>query len=310
MNQEKLQNDLSRYRQAINLDEPFNPSPTDSLNDSKKETYLTQLIMHLADESGIKVTTLEEMTAKDKRQVLQEMITIRSPGQLPVWFMDGINLILQQEKGKRGIISLKSLTQGTQCIGGSGVGGPAKMVLWQGDITRLQVDCIVNAANSQLLGCFQPFHACIDNVVQNAAGPQVREDCQTIIKLQNEPERTGWAKITRAYNLPSRYMIHTVGPIINRSSKNVTANDEKSLKSSYFSCLEMTRLVEDIRSIAFCCISTGVFGYPQKAAAQIAIRTVTEWLEIHPDSLDCVVFNVFKDSDQIIYSNILSQVNE
>ena len=175
----------------------------------------------------------------------------------------------------------------------------------RGDITSEQVDAVVNAANSALLGCFQPFHACIDNAIHSAAGPRVREDCHAIMQLQGAPEETGRAKITRAYNLPARYILHTVGPIFSAKGNRGLVEQELQLSDCYRSCLELALRVPGIRSVAFCCISTGVFGFPGEPAGQVALRSVEDFLKRHPDVLDLVVFNVFSDEDFQIYKRLL-----
>jgi O-acetyl-ADP-ribose deacetylase (regulator of RNase III) len=161
---------------------------------------------------------------------------------------------------------------------------------------------IVNAANAELLGCFRPGHACIDNAIHAGAGPRLREDCARIIALQGHHEPTGYAKATRAYNLPSRYVLHTVGPIANGSVDNQHQYD---LECCYRACLDVAAELQTVRSLAFCGISTGVFGYPKRPAAATAIRTVTAWLKTHPGALDLVVFNVFGDDDRRIYEDAL-----
>ena len=177
-----------------------------------------------------------------------------------------------------------------------------RLFLWQGDITTLQVDAIVNAANSQMLGCFSPLHGCIDNMIHTMAGVELRETCYQIMKAQGHEEETGSAKITPGYNLPARYVIHTVGPIV---SGWLTGKDKEMLASCYRSVLS-TASGHQLESVAFCCISTGVFHFPQDKAAEIAVRTVRGWLDAHPDtSVRRVIFNVFKDSDRGIYRKIL-----
>lgn len=178
-----------------------------------------------------------------------------------------------------------------------------KLMLWQGDITDLKVDAIVNAANSKLLGCFIPLHNCIDNVIHSASGIQLRLECDKIMKAQNKDEEIGKAKITDAYNLASNYVIHTVGPAIPQNSKPDEL-DCKRLESCYSSCLEIANQY-NLKSIAFCCISTGVFNFPQKMAAEIAIKTVKEYLKSNETSLEHVIFNVFVDEDYFIYKNLL-----
>lgn len=172
--------------------------------------------------------------------------------------------------------------------------------LWQGDIMRLSVDAIVNAANSELLGCFIPCHRCIDNAIHTFAGVRLREECARIMKRQNMPEPAGRAKITRVYNLPCRYVLHTVGSIIDET---VTQKDCDLLAACYHSCLELAT-AHHLKSIAFCCISTGEFRFPNERAAGIAIQTVQGYLEKNDKGLK-VIFNVFKNSDYEIYERLL-----
>ena len=175
-----------------------------------------------------------------------------------------------------------------------------RISIWQGDITLLETDAIVNAANSAMLGCWVPNHACIDNCIHTFAGIQLRMDCSRIMNAQGHEEPTGTAKITPAYSLPSRYVLHTVGPII---SSAVTQHDCELLASSYRSCF---RLAEEygLESIAYCCISTGVFRFPNDLAAEVAVKTVRECLD-SAKSVKHVIFNVFKDVDKMLYENIL-----
>lgn len=172
--------------------------------------------------------------------------------------------------------------------------------LWQGDITTLAADAIVNAANSQMLGCWVPGHYCIDNAIHTFAGVQLRLECARIMDAQGCEEPTGCAKITAAYSLPSTHVIHTVGPIANGRP---TELHRAQLASCYRSCLELAQ-ENNLSSIAFCCISTGVFGFPQREAAEIAVRTVGEWLD-RTGAQITVVFNVFSDKDYVIYSDLL-----
>ena len=170
--------------------------------------------------------------------------------------------------------------------------------LWQGDITALAVDAIVNAANSALLGCFSPNHACIDNAIHTFAGVELRLACDEIIRTQGHEEPTGTAKITPGFNLPAKYVLHTVGPIV---SGRLNEQHCELLASCYESCLELAAK-HGLNSIAFCCISTGVFGFPQREAAEIAVDTVTAFQKEHP--ID-VIFNVFKEADLRIYQALL-----
>ena len=196
---------------------------------------------------------------------------------------------LQEESRRKGITDIADLQPVQNDI-----------YLWQGDITTLKCGAIVNAANSQMLGCFQPCHGCIDNAIHTFAGVQLRRDCNDIMQKQGHNEPTGQAKITPAYNLPCKYVIHTVGPIVGGRLKN---KDCELLKSCYLSCLKLAE-ENGVESIAFCCISTGVFGFPQKEAAQIAVDTVKKY-KAEMNSNIKVIFNVFKDDDYIIYNELL-----
>lgn len=209
------------------------------------------------------------------RARLKALLTVRPAVPFPEEILAGIDALLESEK--------RSVSATTE--------------LWQGDITTLDVDAVVNAANAQMLGCFRPFHPCIDNAIQSAAGPRVREDCARIMRLQGYDEPTGTAKVTRAYHLPSRFILHTVGPIIRGP---LTARDESLLADCYRSCLELTLDLPEVKSIAFCAISTGVFGFPKVPAARIAIDTVAAWKSERGSDLR-VIFNVFSDEDRRIY---------
>ncbi len=177
----------------------------------------------------------------------------------------------------------------------------ARIRFWRGDITTLAADGIVNAANAQMLGCWVPGHYCIDNAIHTYAGVQLRITCNNLMQAQGHAEPTGTAKVTDAFNLPSKYIVHTVGPIANG---HPTRQHEQQLASCYKNCLDAAR-AHDMRSLAFCCISTGVFGFPQEAAAKIAIATVYTWLTDHPDTPITVIFNVFSEADEKIYEKLL-----
>lgn len=180
------------------------------------------------------------------------------------------------------------------------IGNCERMRLWRGDITTLATDAIVNAANSQMLGCWVPGHFCIDNAIHTFAGIQLRIECDHIMREQGHAEPTGMAKMTSAYNLPSKWVIHTVGPIVNRTP---TEADKGLLACSYRSCLDAARDM-GAKSMAFCCISTGVFGFPQKDAAKIAVKTVQDWLDRNEADIQ-VIFNVFGRKDEDIYHELL-----
>ncbi|MCQ2406831.1 MAG: protein-ADP-ribose hydrolase [Oscillospiraceae bacterium] len=172
--------------------------------------------------------------------------------------------------------------------------------LWQGDITRLRIDGIVNAANSGLCGCFRPLHNCIDNIIHTKAGVQLRLKCNELMSAQGYEEPTGRAKLTPAYNLPSKYVLHTVGPIVQGP---LTEEHEELLASCYLSCLKLAE-ENGLKGLAFCCISTGVFMFPAHRAAEIATATVKSWLSETGNAMK-IVFNVFKDEDLAIYTKLL-----
>lgn len=177
------------------------------------------------------------------------------------------------------------------------------LYVWQGDITTLKCDAIVNAANSQMLGCFVPLHGCIDNSINTMAGVELREKCYQIMKKQGKPEPTGKAKITPGYNLPAKYVIHTVGPIV---QSILTRQHDAQLVSCYNSVLDLADSYH-LKSVAFCCISTGEFHFPQDKAAKIAVQTAQIWLKGHPGStIQKIVFNVFKDKDKTLYDQLLN----
>lgn len=232
-----------------------------------------------------------EIPPSDKQQkmLLRSLMNVRPPRPISEGFLAVQDEYLQEELRQRGITDLADLTPI-----GEGI------YLWQGDITTLRCDAIVNAANSQLLGCFCPCHGCIDNCIHTYAGVQLRLECARLMKRQGREEETGRAKITRAYNLPCKYILHTVGPII---QGRLTKRDEELLASCYRSCMELA-VQNGVDSIAFCCISTGEFHFPNDRAAEIAVRTVREFIQEKKSGIK-VIFNVFKDLDYKIYRNLL-----
>ena len=246
------------------------------------------LIKELLNEDiGFKRYEPETMSEQEQKDLLRSLMNIRMPAPLSEEFIRIQDEYLKQEIAKKGITDFAELTPVENGI-----------YLWQGDITTLKCDAIVNAANSGLLGCFHPLHNCIDNCIHTYSGLQQRNACRELMQKQGYEEPTGQAKITPAFNLPCKYVIHTVGPIVN---VNLTDEHRELLKSCYLSCLKCAE-ENELKSIAFCCISTGVFGFPQKEAAKIAVDTVREYQK-HSDIK--VIFNVFKDEDRIIYESIL-----
>ncbi len=228
-------------------------------------------------------------TLSEKRRLLRSLMNVRPPIPASEDFLKIQDAYLREQLAEKGVTKLDDLA-------------PVQpgLYLWQGDITTLDSEAIVNAANSQLLGCFVPCHSCIDNAIHTYAGVQLRLECARIMAGQKEEEPTGRAKITKAYNLPCHYVLHTVGPIIYGA---VTNTDREHLASCYRSCLELAA-ERGLRSVAFCCISTGEFHFPNELAAQIAIRAVREWQQKNPDKIE-VIFNVFKDNDYKIYNRLL-----
>ena len=229
------------------------------------------------------------MTAEEQKNLLRALMNIRMPAPLSDEFLKIQNEYLKDEIKTKGITDIKSLEPLEEDI-----------YLWQGDITTLKCGAIVNAANSQLLVCFHPLHNCIDNCIHTYSGLALCNKCHELMTAQGYEEPTGRAKITPAYNLPCDYVIHTVGPIVNIK---LSGEHKRLLKSCYRSCLEIAE-ENGIESVAFCCISTGVFGFPQKEAAKIAVDTVREYKK-ETNSIIKVIFNVFKDEDRIIYENLL-----
>ena len=222
-------------------------------------------------------------------QLLRGLMNIRAPRRMDAEFLKTQDEYLQAETAAKGITDIDDLT-------------PVQpgLYLWQGDITTLKCDAIVNAANSGMTGCYIPNHRCIDNAIHTFAGVELRLACEELMEQQGYPEPTGQAKITPAFNLPCRYVLHTVGPIIDG---RVTKKDKELLASCYRSCLELAA-ENKLESVVFCCISTGEFHFPNDLAAEIAVQTVKEFLK-KQTSVKKVIFNVFKDLDKGIYEKLL-----
>ena len=234
----------------------------------------------------------QEIPADTDRQklLLRSLMNVRHPGAISQRFLEVQNAYLQEELAGKQIIRLSELTPVREGI-----------YLWRGDITTLECGAIVNAANSGMTGCYQPCHNCIDNCIHTYAGVQLRLKCAEIMEQQGYEEPAGQAKITPAYNLPCDYVIHTVGPIVRGK---LTRQHCELLKSCYRSCLELAD-ENNVGSIAFCCISTGIFMFPNDRAAEIAVQTVQEYKAETGSKIE-VVFNVFKEQDERIYRKLLS----
>lgn len=228
-------------------------------------------------------------TESEQKQLLRSLFNIREPKEATAEFLRVQDTYLQEVLAEKGITDINTLIPNAEGL-----------YLWQGDITTLSCDAIVNAANSQMLGCFCPCHGCIDNAIHTFAGVQLRLACNKLMKQQGYNEPTGKAKITPAFNLPSKYVIHTVGPIV---QGHLTKANCEFLASCYRSCLEAAEK-NGIGSIAFCCISTGEFHFPNDKAAEIAVQTVRNYKSQTYSKIK-VVFNVFKDVDYKIYRELL-----
>lgn len=256
------------------------------MNQAERRMYLIKkLLSERSKYANMQIPT----NAQEQKKLLRSLFNIRIPEPVSEEFLKIQDEYLQEEISRKGITLLEDLM-------------PEKdnLYLWQGDITTLRCDAIVNAANSQLLGCFCPCHGCIDNAIHTYAGVQLRLACADIMLEQIVDEEPGNVKITPAFNLPCNYVFHTVGPIVRGL---LTKKDEELLASCYRSCLELAALSR-IDSIAFCCISTGEFHFPNNRAAEIAIQTVTEFIQKKNSEIK-VIFNVFKDLDYEIYKKLL-----
>ncbi len=256
------------------------------MTQTERRLYLIKaLLEEQAAYSEIKIPAGEP----EQKQLLRSLFNLRPPMAAAEDFLAVQDAYLQEETARKGITGLSDLTPAAD-----------GMYLWQGDITTLRCDAIVNAANSQMLGCFVPCHGCIDNAIHTFAGIQLRLACAELMTRQGYEEKTGRAKITPAFNLPCRYVLHTVGPIV---GGHLTKKEQVQLASCYRSCLELAGQ-NKIKSIAFCCISTGEFRFPNDKAAEIAVQTVKEYKKETHSKIE-VIFNVFKEIDYNIYRKLL-----
>ena len=248
-----------------------------------------KLINYLLNENPaykkIRIPSLEN----EQFRLYRSLVNVRPADEISAEYLAAEDEYLRQKTAEKGITDIADLSPVEDDI-----------YLWRGDITALKCGAIVNAANSGMTGCYQPCHNCIDNCIHTFAGIRLRLNCSEIMKKQGYPEPAGQAKITRAYNLPCEYVIHTVGPIV---QGKLTAEHCRLLESCYRSCLELA-VQNGIDSIGFCCISTGVFGFPKQEAAEIAVRTVRDFMKSHRIK---VIFNVFGSEDYDIYRKILGE---
>ena len=239
-------------------------------------------------------------TPKDtegKRNILRSLMNIRMPKDMSPDVIRVQDEYLKGRRDEKGVVTLEDIPETRDGIS-----------IWQGDITRLSVDAIVNAANSQMLGCFVPMHACIDNCIHTYAGVQLRAECARQMDMLRErngsdyEQPTAVPMLTEGYNLPAKKVIHIVGPIV---QYELTPELEKDLADCYRNTLDMCK-ENGLKSVAFCCISTGLFRFPAERSGEIAVETVTHWMNEHPGQVDRVVFNVFKNEDRAIYEGLLS----
>ena len=253
--------------------------------DKKREYLITELLKERPEYADIFIPKDET----EQKKLLRALFNVRLPLPIGDDFLRVQDEYLQEEIAQKGITSIDDLE-------------PVKpdIYLWQGDITTLKCDAIVNAANSQMLGCFCPNHGCIDNAIHTFSGVRLRLKCAEIMQKQGKNEETGKTKITPAYNLPCKYILHTVGPIV---TGKLTDKDCELLRSCYHSCLTLADEYK-LNSVAFCCISTGEFHFPNDKAAKIAIETVSEYKRLTNSKIK-VIFNVFKKSDYEIYRELL-----
>ena len=256
------------------------------MNQSKRRKYLINSL--LEEKKEYKKIVLPQ-SADEQKTLLRSLMNIRMAAPISEAFLQIQDEYLREAVKEKGITDIKDLKPVEEGI-----------YLWQGDITTLRCDAIVNAANSGMTGCYQPCHNCIDNCIHTYAGIQLRNVCNNIMEKQGHEEPTGQAKITPAFNLPCKYVLHTVEPIV---QGHLTKEHEELLASCYRSCLELAD-ENDVKSIAFCCISTGVFMFPNERAAEITVQTVRDYRKEKNSGIE-VIFNVWKDVDYEIYRDLL-----
>lgn len=294
-----MRRNLGDYAGRIALYEPIRRPPV--LSKDEEEAAQARVLAFLSTEEG-RSCPLPPAAAEPALRV-RALLNVRPPLPIPAGILGDLDGLLWTQRVRAGVVRATRLPSVEEALG---YGGPHGRVLsvWRGDIVRLDADAIVNAANGGLLGCFAPLHPCSDNAIHSAAGPRLREDCATLVGLQGREEEPGGAKVTRAHNLPSRFVLHTVGP---RVRGEVAGRDRELLSSAYEACLDLAAETGRVASLAFCCISTGVFGFPADAAAAIAVRTVCDWLDRNPGAFERIVFDVFTEGDHARYARLLSR---
>jgi O-acetyl-ADP-ribose deacetylase (regulator of RNase III) len=256
-----------------------------------------------------------------KRELLRTLMNLRPVMPVRPDLLEMQDRILSEERDRKGVTSASALPTVSEEFPGTKTPFASRIALWRGDITTLAANAIVNAANARMLGCFTPHHHCIDNAIHSAAGMQLRQECSLIIWNQGSEEPPGRAKITSGYNLPARYVLHTVGPTIpdgvaaaisaasavtsaTSAASMIPAEDQRLLASCYSACLDLAAQTGDIHSLAFCCISTGGDHFPKELAAKIAVQAVTDWLGRNESAIERVVFDVYTREEWEIYAKI------
>ena len=265
------------------------------MNKEEKTEYLIDRLR--AENAGYEALSMP-VDLPGKRRLLRSLMNVRFPGPVSPEILKVQDELLREELEEKGIVDVMELPVIQDEYPCTEIKNSRRIVLWQGDITRLKADAIVNAANPQMMGCFVPCHGCIDNAIHSAAGLQLRNECTQIMEEQGHEEPTGKAKVTGGYNLPADHVIHTVGPIV---GVQVTEEQKEQLKSCYKSCLKLAEK-QGLRSIAFCCISTGEFHFPNKLAAEIAVQAIDKYLST--SEVERIVINVYKNEDYHIYKKL------
>ena len=258
---------------------------------------LVYLIDYLLKENKNIKTNKIPNDEESKKKLYRSLCNIREPKPIDEKYIQIENEYLQEELNKKKVTKVETIKTVLDIFPNSSLKHKDKICLWEGDITTLEIDAIVNAGNSQGIGCFLPLHSCIDNQVNSNAGVLLRLECNEIMKKKNYNLETSEAIYTRGYNLPSKYVIQTVGPII---YGKVTEVEEKQLTNCYVNSLKLAMKI-GIKNIAFPCISTGEFRFPKNQASRIAIATVEQFLHKYADEFEKVVFNVFREDDYKIY---------
>ncbi len=260
------------------------------VNSDSENKRLLWLCRYLLDENPRYRQMPVPDSLQERRDLFRALMNVRPPMPVSEEFLLIQDEQLQAQLAEKGVVEIAEKAD-------------KEIIEWQGDITRLKVDAIVNAANSQMLGCFVPMHRCIDNAIHSASGVQLRLACEEMMHGTEEP--TGSARITSGFNLPAKYVIHTVGPIVTTSRP--LRQQEVQLASCYSSCLDLANR-HGLESIAFCCISTGEFRFPNDLACKIAVSTVRSWMARYPEtSVKTVILNTFKDIDHDLYQNVLTK---